>query len=146
MLVRLLVRREMTFFINFKNRRLFSDRCTCTNHSIIIIKNTVKKAKMAPSNKCNKEGLLNKFLSSEWPGNVVIKWCWTKGTCAHDVPWRRCDTFVPETYHMIEQCDKSIADWAPTGDSFVIKDIDSFTKVSISLACLERPPNCLTHG
>jgi hypothetical protein len=41
----------------------------------------------------------------------------------------RCDAFVPETYHMIEQCDKSIADWAPTGDSFIIKDIDSFTKV-----------------
>lgn len=36
----------------------------------------------------------------------------------------------PETYHMIEQSDTTIAGWAEGGESFVIKNVEKFASVS----------------
>lgn len=34
--------------------------------------------------------------------------------------------FLTKTFHMIEQCDPSVASWRTDGKSFVIRDVDSF--------------------
>ena len=34
--------------------------------------------------------------------------------------------FLSKTYHMIDQCDPSIASWSSAGDSFTVKDIQAF--------------------
>jgi hypothetical protein len=39
-------------------------------------------------------------------------------------------SFFAETYHMIDQCDSSIASWSPDGSNFIIHDTDAFSKVS----------------
>mmetsp|Transcript_27045 Transcript_27045/g.63475 ORF Transcript_27045/g.63475 Transcript_27045/m.63475 type:complete len:306 (+) Transcript_27045:205-1122(+) len=36
--------------------------------------------------------------------------------------------FLTKTFHMIEQCDPSVASWSTDGKSFVIRDVDSFAK------------------
>jgi len=36
--------------------------------------------------------------------------------------------FLTKTFHMIEQCDPSVASWSSDGKSFVIRDVDSFAK------------------
>lgn len=36
--------------------------------------------------------------------------------------------FLTKTFHMIEQCDPSVASWSADGKSFVITDVDSFAK------------------
>merc|ERR1719498_364443 len=36
--------------------------------------------------------------------------------------------FLTKTFHMIEQCDPSVASWSADGKSFVIRDVDSFAK------------------
>ena len=40
---------------------------------------------------------------------------------------------VAETYHMIDTCDPLVASWSDGGDSFVIKDVESFSKVRVSI-------------
>eukprot|EP00541_Cyclophora_tenuis_P014749 CAMPEP_0116557542 /NCGR_PEP_ID=MMETSP0397-20121206/9299_1 /TAXON_ID=216820 /ORGANISM="Cyclophora tenuis, Strain ECT3854" /LENGTH=370 /DNA_ID=CAMNT_0004083013 /DNA_START=117 /DNA_END=1229 /DNA_ORIENTATION=- len=34
--------------------------------------------------------------------------------------------FLSKTYHMIDRCDPSIATWSPTGDNFVVKNVEKF--------------------
>lgn len=36
--------------------------------------------------------------------------------------------FLTKTFHMIEQCDPTVASWSTDGKSFVIRDVDSFAK------------------
>mmetsp|Transcript_126076 Transcript_126076/g.177902 ORF Transcript_126076/g.177902 Transcript_126076/m.177902 type:complete len:237 (+) Transcript_126076:15-725(+) len=36
--------------------------------------------------------------------------------------------FLTKTYHMIDQCDPSIASWSYGGDSFTVLDVDAFEK------------------
>mmetsp|Transcript_6034 Transcript_6034/g.14628 ORF Transcript_6034/g.14628 Transcript_6034/m.14628 type:complete len:341 (+) Transcript_6034:40-1062(+) len=36
--------------------------------------------------------------------------------------------FLTKTFHMIEQCDPSVAAWSADGKSFVIRDVDSFAR------------------
>eukprot|EP00531_Pseudo-nitzschia_arenysensis_P015448 CAMPEP_0116138744 /NCGR_PEP_ID=MMETSP0329-20121206/12940_1 /TAXON_ID=697910 /ORGANISM="Pseudo-nitzschia arenysensis, Strain B593" /LENGTH=353 /DNA_ID=CAMNT_0003633737 /DNA_START=33 /DNA_END=1094 /DNA_ORIENTATION=- len=36
--------------------------------------------------------------------------------------------FLTKTFHMIEQCDPSVASWSADGKSFVIRDVDSFAR------------------
>jgi len=41
--------------------------------------------------------------------------------------------FLTKTFHMIEQCDPSVASWSADGKSFVIRDVDSFAKEVLPL-------------
>mmetsp|Transcript_12009 Transcript_12009/g.18929 ORF Transcript_12009/g.18929 Transcript_12009/m.18929 type:complete len:234 (+) Transcript_12009:119-820(+) len=41
--------------------------------------------------------------------------------------------FLSKTFHMIDQCDSSIATWSTDGASFVIKDVDEFAKTILPL-------------
>lgn len=34
--------------------------------------------------------------------------------------------FLSKTYHMIDRCDSTIATWSPSGDSFVVKNVEKF--------------------
>lgn len=52
------------------------------------------------------------------------------------VPLILMDFLHAETYHMIDTCDPSIAAWSCQGDSFIIKDVDAFSKVSTCLPSL----------
>lgn len=40
---------------------------------------------------------------------------------------------LPETYHMIDRCDSEIATWSPTGDNFVVKNVDQFASTVLPL-------------
>mmetsp|Transcript_10780 Transcript_10780/g.15884 ORF Transcript_10780/g.15884 Transcript_10780/m.15884 type:complete len:357 (-) Transcript_10780:3067-4137(-) len=34
--------------------------------------------------------------------------------------------FLSKTYHMIDRCDSTIATWSPSGDNFVVKNVEKF--------------------
>jgi hypothetical protein len=83
--------------------------------------------------KSKKQALLNKFLSSEW---LPLEYGEHHADPNHHVPYLfpayyLCSILylTIETYHMIDQCDASIATWSSDGASFVIKDVDEFAKV-----------------
>jgi len=42
-----------------------------------------------------------------------------------------CPIFLRKTYHMIDSCNTSIGSWARDGETFIIKDPDTFAKVVI---------------
>jgi len=37
-----------------------------------------------------------------------------------------CPIFLRKTYHMIDSCDPSVASWSDDGDTFIVKDPDTF--------------------
>ncbi|GFH47117.1 hypothetical protein CTEN210_03592 [Chaetoceros tenuissimus] len=46
--------------------------------------------------------------------------------------------FIQKTYHMIDSCDPTIASWSDSGDTFVVKDVETFAKNII--------PQCFKHN
>jgi hypothetical protein len=60
--------------------------------------------------------------------SFILKFIW----CTNNTHFSlRFVSFNVETFHMIEQCDQSIASWSNDGRSFIIRNVDSFSNVSI---------------
>lgn len=43
------------------------------------------------------------------------------GSKQHQLPM-----FLTKTYHMIEKCDSTVATWSPSGENFVVKNVEKF--------------------
>lgn len=66
--------------------------------------------------------------------SFILKFIWYSTNNSHFCSSFRFISFPVETFHMIEQCDQSIASWSTDGKSFIIRNVDSFSNVSIPSA------------
>lgn len=49
-----------------------------------------------------------------------------KKTSSSSTKQHQLPMFLTKTYHMIDRCDSDIATWSPSGDNFVVKNVEQF--------------------